>query len=90
MKTKVVYIIPAEELEAKIPYKPLVEVWDRLNTLSGKRIMSSLSISKDALRPLYRKAYKWYLVTGAPQNAEFSKKELELWDKVGQLICLLP
>lgn len=89
MKAELRIVLSADEVDKCIPYKVLVEIWDRLNTFSGKRALTQAGLTKRQLTPLHEKANDWYLRTGLPQNEYFTPEEIELWGRVSEMLSLL-
>lgn len=86
MKTIVKFILTPKEVREMIPFAPLAECENKLNTGRAKRLMYDLGITQEMLDTHRAEARKWYLVTGFPDDYEFTEQELKDWDKIGQLV----
>ena len=86
MKRVTKFILTPEEVRTMIPYGPLAECENKLNTGRAKRLMDTLGITQEMLDTHRAEARKWYLVTGFPDDYEFTIEELSDWDKIGQLV----
>ena len=89
MDTITRYILTEEELRRYIPYPLLAESENHLNTGRAHRAMAILHISPEMLKTFQEKARKWHLETGFPQGYEFTREELEGWNRMGLLLQMI-
>lgn len=78
-----------QELLAQIPFGALAECENKLKTVKAKRLMAEIGISLEMLKKYQEIARRWYLITGCPDEQEFTLHEMDDWYKIAQLIMLL-
>lgn len=89
MKTNISYILSSDELKDHLAYDFICtciacEDWkcrkirtkfEECFTEEERNIINNV---------IYKKAYKWYLRSGLPEEVEISREEYELWQRLKQ------
>lgn len=82
-----------DEVKKTIPYALIVETMGgaRWNTGRRKRMWRQLfnEEERDMARKLYNRAYKWYLVTGVPEEVKMRPQTLVLWQRLGDFCAAI-
>ncbi|MBR0290893.1 MAG: hypothetical protein IJQ79_02035 [Bacteroidales bacterium] len=89
MDTITRYILSDEEVRRYIPYPLLAESENHLNTGRAHRAMAILHISPEMLKSFQKKAYEWHISKGFPQGYEFTREELEGWNRMTLLLQMI-
>ena len=80
MKAQISFTLNSDEINA-LGYQCMVESWDKKNFGKGKRkwLAEFDEGERKYLSAMYKRFYKWYLMTGPPQTFTFRNiKNLEL------------
>lgn len=86
MEAIIIIKLTEREFRQRIPFGPLAESVNKLQTGKAKRLMNELGISKEMLSKYQEIATRWYLHTGCPDSAEFTLEEISDWNKLGLLL----
>lgn len=83
----------ADEIRKEIPYSVVAETMSRAvwNTGRRKRLMKEqfTEAEIEASYRLHKQAYRWYLVTGVPEEIKMTLSTYHLWHKLAQFCCEL-